>query len=245
MRAMRVRAAGALAARPAAAPAAGAPGSGRADVVASFYPLLLLAERIAGRYNDVVDLTPPGRASRTTYELTVRQVGPDRRGAAWASTRRAWRRRSTRRWPTTPPTTSSTCTHRGARCQSTRGRATPRRRAGRPATRTSGRTRRCWPRSPRAFASTMAEADPAHAADYRTRGDAAGARPARGLDRDYAPALATCRIRHARGQPRRLRVPRPALRPRRRAHRRALPRRRAVAASTCQDLSRPDPGAPT
>jgi zinc transport system substrate-binding protein len=42
-------------------------------VVASFYPLYFIAERVAGRYNDVIDLTPPG-VEPHEYELTVRQV---------------------------------------------------------------------------------------------------------------------------------------------------------------------------
>ena len=41
--------------------------------MASFYPLYFIAERVAGRYNDVVDLTPPG-VEPHEYELTVRQV---------------------------------------------------------------------------------------------------------------------------------------------------------------------------
>jgi zinc transport system substrate-binding protein len=49
------------------------PRSGEHTVVTSFYPLYFIAERIAGRYNDVVDLTPPG-VEPHEYELTVRQV---------------------------------------------------------------------------------------------------------------------------------------------------------------------------
>src|SRR6478672_6536828 len=49
------------------------PGSGRPTVVTSFYPLYFLADEIAGRWNDVVDLTPPG-VEPHEYELTVRQV---------------------------------------------------------------------------------------------------------------------------------------------------------------------------
>jgi len=47
--------------------------SGEHTVVTSFYPLAFIAERVAGRYNDVVDLTPPG-VEPHEYELTVRQV---------------------------------------------------------------------------------------------------------------------------------------------------------------------------
>ena len=50
-----------------------APRSGEHTVVASFYPLYFIAERVAGRYHDVVDLTPPG-VEPHEYELTVRQV---------------------------------------------------------------------------------------------------------------------------------------------------------------------------
>ena len=42
-------------------------------MVTSFYPLYFLADDIAGRFNDVVDLTPPG-VEPHEYELTVRQV---------------------------------------------------------------------------------------------------------------------------------------------------------------------------
>src|SRR5947208_6690827 len=49
------------------------PSSGRPTVVAGFYPLYFVANQIAGRYNDVVDLTPPG-VEPHEYELTVRQV---------------------------------------------------------------------------------------------------------------------------------------------------------------------------
>ena len=49
------------------------PRSGDHTVVASFYPLYFIAERVAGRYNDVIDLTPPG-VEPHEYELTVRQV---------------------------------------------------------------------------------------------------------------------------------------------------------------------------
>jgi zinc transport system substrate-binding protein len=49
------------------------PRPGDRTVVASFYPLYFIAERVAGRYNDVVDLTPPG-VEPHEYELTVRQV---------------------------------------------------------------------------------------------------------------------------------------------------------------------------
>src|SRR5436190_23900490 len=49
------------------------PRSGAHTVVTSFYPLYFIAERVAGRYNDVIDLTPPG-VEPHEYELTVREV---------------------------------------------------------------------------------------------------------------------------------------------------------------------------
>lgn len=49
------------------------PRSGEHTVVTSFYPLYFIAERVAGRYNDIVDLTPAG-VEPHEYELTVRQV---------------------------------------------------------------------------------------------------------------------------------------------------------------------------
>jgi zinc transport system substrate-binding protein len=49
------------------------PRSGEHTVVTSFYHLYFIAESVAGRYNHVVDLTPPG-VEPHEYELTVRQV---------------------------------------------------------------------------------------------------------------------------------------------------------------------------
>src|SRR4051812_48690690 len=49
------------------------PQSGEHTVVTSFYPLYFIADRVAGRYNHVVELTPPG-VEPHEYELTVRQV---------------------------------------------------------------------------------------------------------------------------------------------------------------------------
>ena len=95
-------------------------------------------------------------------------------------------------------------------------------------TRTSGSTRPGCPRSPPPFEKQVAAADPAHAADY--------ARNLAGLQRDLTAStgrsgsgLAHCRRHTDRGQPRRVRLPRPPVRPRRGGHQRALPRRRAVA----------------
>jgi zinc transport system substrate-binding protein len=47
--------------------------SGKPQVVASFYPLQYIAQRVAGRHADVVELTQPGREPHD-LELTVRQT---------------------------------------------------------------------------------------------------------------------------------------------------------------------------
>jgi zinc transport system substrate-binding protein len=53
--------------------ALGSERTGRTQVVTSFYPLQYVAERIAGRHADVVDLTQPGKEPHDV-ELTVRQT---------------------------------------------------------------------------------------------------------------------------------------------------------------------------
>ncbi|MFN2389748.1 MAG: metal ABC transporter substrate-binding protein [Actinomycetota bacterium] len=51
----------------------GASGAGRLDVVASFYPLAFVAERVGGEHVEVTNLTPPG-AEPHDLELTPGQV---------------------------------------------------------------------------------------------------------------------------------------------------------------------------
>ena len=51
----------------------GSPGDGRTTVVTSFYPLQYVAQRIAGRHADVVNLTQPGKEPHD-LEMTVRQT---------------------------------------------------------------------------------------------------------------------------------------------------------------------------
>lgn len=53
--------------------ACGLVGNGRPVVVTSFYPLQFIAGFVAGRYDHVVDLTPPG-VEPHDYELTVQQT---------------------------------------------------------------------------------------------------------------------------------------------------------------------------
>jgi len=51
----------------------GSAGDGRPTVVTSFYPLQYVAQRIAGRHADVVNLTQPGKEPHD-LEMTVRQT---------------------------------------------------------------------------------------------------------------------------------------------------------------------------
>ena len=85
------------------------PRSGDHTVVTSFYPLYFIAERVAGRYNDVVDLTPPG-VEPHEYELTVRQVATidlaPSTSARWSDLRGRCRDRGSSRPVTTRTPTS-------------------------------------------------------------------------------------------------------------------------------------------
>ena len=202
-----------------------APGSGGPTVVTSFYPLYFLADDIAGRYNDVVDLTPPG-VEPHEYELTVRQVaqvdearvGFFEKGVA-PSIDQAMANDS--------PEHQLDVTQR------------------RPPALAVGRVLRGDRRRP----GPALLAGPVPDGDGRPglRGHDGGRRPRpRGVlpqaGRAPGPAAAPAgpRLRphaghlpgpHARGQPRRVRVPRPPLPPRRRPDRRARARLRAVAAA--------------
>jgi zinc transport system substrate-binding protein len=164
--------------------------SGEHTVVASFYPLAFIAERVAGRYNDVVDLTPPG-VEPHEYELTVRQVaqidlarvGFYERGVS-PSVDQAMDNDSPGRTlditdvvPLSPPVAGSGVEATG-----------------------DDRDPHFWldptlmARATRAFAATMADADPAHADYYRVQGE----HLVRDLDRvdaAYVRTLANCRTR--------------------------------------------------
>jgi zinc transport system substrate-binding protein len=170
-------------------PACRLPSSGEHTVVTSFYPLYFIAVRVAGRYNDVVDLTPPG-VEPHEHELTVRQVaqvdlarvGFYEQGVS-PSVDQAMVNDSPGH---TLDVTSAVPLHaaEGDYNEETVNERDP----------------HFWQdpvlmaRAARAFASTMADADPAHAPFYRQRGDAL-ARQLRTLDRDYRSTLRTCRIR--------------------------------------------------
>ena len=169
--------------------ACGPDDSGEPRVVTSFYPLQFIADEVAGRYNDVVDLTPPG-VEPHEYELTVRQtaqvdtarVGFYEKGMA-PSIDQAMAQDSpdhaldvTSVVPLHPPEPGYD--------EETADDADP----------------HFWQdpvlmaHAANAFAATMAEADPAHAAYYRRRAVVL-TRQLMQLDHDYRTTLATCRIR--------------------------------------------------
>lgn len=165
------------------------PSSGRPTVVAGFYPLYFVADRIAGRYNDVVDLTPPG-VEPHEYELTVRQVarvdearvGLYEKGIA----------------PSVDQAMTNDSPDRRLEVSSVVPLMAPA--AGYGEETADTKDPHFWldpvllGQVADAFAATMAEADPAHAAYYRTQGRRL-VRDLDALDRDYARGLASCRIR--------------------------------------------------
>lgn len=166
------------------------PRSGDHTVVASFYPLYFIAERVAGRYNDVIDLTPPG-VEPHEYELTVRQVadidlarvGFYEHGVA----------------PSIDQAMANDSPDHAVDVASVVDLAAPVTGSGVEST-SDDKDPHFWQdptlmaEATRAFAHTMAQADPAHAPYYRSQ----GARLVRDLDRldaAYSRTLATCRIR--------------------------------------------------
>jgi zinc transport system substrate-binding protein len=165
------------------------PRSGEHTVVTGFYPLYFIAERVAGRYNDVIDLTPPG-VEPHEYELTVRQVaeidlakvGFYEHGVA-PSIDQAMTNDSpdhaldvTSVVPLAGPVAGSGVEHTS-----------------------DDKDPHFWQdptlmaEATRAFASTMASADPAHAAYYRRQGVLL-VRDLQRLDAAYARTLTSCRI---------------------------------------------------
>jgi zinc transport system substrate-binding protein len=159
-------------------------------VVASFYPLYFIAERVAGRYNHVVDLTPPG-VEPHEYELSVRQVaeidnarvGFYERGVA-PSVDQAMDNDSPDHRLDVTDVVHLAASVGGSDVEST----------------SDDRDPHFWQdpslmaEAATAFADTMATADPAHAAYYRTQGRRLAGDLHR-LDTAYADTLASCRIR--------------------------------------------------
>jgi zinc transport system substrate-binding protein len=163
--------------------------SGRPAVVAGFYPLYFVADRIAGRYNDVVDLTPPG-VEPHEYELTVRQVaqvdearvGLYEKGIA----------------PSVDQAMDNDSPDHRLEVSSVVPLMVPA--VGYGEETADSKDPHFWldpvllGQVADAFAVTMAEADPPHAAYYRAQGRRL-VRDLHALDRAYARGLASCRIR--------------------------------------------------
>ena len=165
------------------------PKSGEHTVVASFYPLYFIAERVAGRYNDVVDLTPPG-VEPHEYELTVRQV------AEIDNARVGFYERGVA--PSIDQAMDNDSPDRALDVTSVVPLAAPV--AGSGVEHTSDdKDPHFWQdptlmaEATRAFASTMAEADPAHAAYYRAQGRRL-VRDLGRVDTEYRRTLANCRV---------------------------------------------------
>jgi zinc transport system substrate-binding protein len=180
---------GAVLAMLGALPACRLPRSGEHTVVTSFYPLYFIAERVAGRYNDVVDLTPPG-VEPHEYELTVRQVaevdlarvGFYEQGVA-PSVDQAMVNDSPGHALDVADVVQL-ARFDGAGLGSTRDDRDPH----------FWQDPTLMAEATRAFTSTMADADPTHAGYYRRQGVRL-VRDLGRLDAAYAMTLRTCRTR--------------------------------------------------
>jgi zinc transport system substrate-binding protein len=163
---------------------------GEHTVVTSFYPLAFIADRVAGRYNDVVDLTPPG-VEPHEYELTVRQVARIDlarvgfyEGGVAPSVDQAMANDSPDRVLDVTDAVRLEAPVTGSGVESTADDRDP----------------HFWldpvlmQQATAAFAHTMADADPDHAAYYLRQGRRLVADLGR-LDQDYATTLASCATR--------------------------------------------------
>jgi zinc transport system substrate-binding protein len=169
--------------------ACGPDDSGEPRVVTSFYPLQFIADEVAGRYNDVVDLTPPG-VEPHEYELSVRQtaqvdtarVGFYEKGMA-PSIDQAMAQDSPDHALDVTTAVPLHAPEAGYN-EETANNADP----------------HFWQdpvlmeHATDAFGQTMAEADPAHAAYYRRRAHLL-VHQLTTLDQEYRTTLANCRIR--------------------------------------------------
>jgi len=166
------------------------PRSGDHTVVASFYPLYFIAERVAGRYNDVIDLTPKG-VEPHEYELTVRQVaeidlarvGFYEHGVA-PSIDQAMANDSPAHVLDVASVVDLAGPVTGSGVESTSDDKDPH----------FWQDPTLMAEATRAFADTMAGADPAHASYYRNQG-ARLVHDLNRLDAAYSRTLASCRIR--------------------------------------------------
>ena len=153
------------------------PRSGEHTVVTSFYPLYFIAEQVAGRYNDVVDLTPPG-VEPHEYELTVRQVAQiDLARVGFYESGVA---------PSVDQAMANDSPDHALDVASVVHLTDDNPHFWQDPVRMAEATN--------AFVRVMAEADPAHAAYYRRRGSLLTQQLAH-LDKAYRTTLATCRIR--------------------------------------------------
>ncbi len=165
------------------------PRPGDHTVVASFYPLYFIAERVAGRYNDVIDLTPPG-VEPHEYELTVRQVadidnarvGFYERGVA-PSVDQAMENDSPAHALDVTDVVHLASPVTGSGVESTSDDKDPH----------FWQDPTLMADAANAFAHTMAEADPRHADYYRGRALAL-TQQLMELDHDYRTTLRSCRI---------------------------------------------------
>jgi zinc transport system substrate-binding protein len=165
------------------------PRSGEHTVVTSFYPLYFIAEEVAGRYNDVVDLTPPG-VEPHEYELTVRQVaqidlarvGFYEHGVA-PSVDQAMVNDSPDHVLDVTSVVRLAGPVAGSGVESTSDYKDPH----------FWQDPTLMADATHAFARTMAEADPAHA-DYYRRQALRLTRQLTSLDRAYRSTLSSCRI---------------------------------------------------
>jgi len=162
--------------------------SGEHTVVTSFYPLYFIADRVAGRYNDVVDLTPPG-VEPHEYELTVRQVAQidlARVGFYESGVAPSVDQAMTNDSPSHVLDVADVV-HLMAPSSGVEST-------------TDNRDPHFWQdptlmaAATRAFTSTMVKADPRHAAYYRAQGDRL-VHDLERLDATYERTLATCRTR--------------------------------------------------
>jgi zinc transport system substrate-binding protein len=165
------------------------PRSGEHTVVASFYPLYFVAERVAGRYNDIVDLTPPG-VEPHEYELTVRQVAQIDlarvgfyEGGVAPSIDQAMTNDSPDHALDVTSVVHLVAPTAGSGIESTSDQKDPH----------FWQDPTLMADATNAFAGTMADADPAHAAYYRRRARGLTQQLAN-LDEDYRRTLRSCRI---------------------------------------------------
>ena len=165
------------------------PRSGEHTVVASFYPLYFIAEDVAGRYNDIVDLTPPG-VEPHEYELTVRQVAQIDlakvgfyEGGVAPSVDQAMTNDSPDHALDVTSVVHLAAPAAGSGIESTSDQKDPH----------FWQDPTLMADATHAFAETMAEADPAHAAYYRQRALRL-TRQLVDLDADYRRTLRSCRI---------------------------------------------------